>query len=198
MLGNPHCIVCSLQCMTMPRTAMATASDLDCACTLTLFANPHKCLYCRSVVAKTVEALGGIDILVNNASYQACLTVLPKTPIWGTKAGSSMMRLGLVALSPPENVKRDTQCPSMLQFSLLQIVSTEAVHTCKQGEAVDNFTQLSRERLEHTFLVNMVGMISLAQKVVEHMPAGGSIINVRTCLFHHTHSCRVSYLACTL
>ena len=98
---------------------MATASDLICACTLTLVANPHKCLYCRSVVTKTVEALGRIDILVNNASYQACLIVLPETSIWGTKAGSSMKGLGLVALSPYEDVKWHIQCPRMLQFSLL-------------------------------------------------------------------------------
>ncbi|CAL5227012.1 g9903 [Coccomyxa viridis] len=45
------------------------------------------------------------------------------------------------------------------------------------GEAVEDFTQLSRERLEHTFNVNIIGMIRLAQEVVEHMPAGGSIIN---------------------
>ncbi len=43
---------------------------------------------------------------------------------------------------------------------------------------MEDFTQLSRERLEHTFNVNIIGMIRLAQEVVEHMPAGGSIINV--------------------
>ena len=47
-----------------------------------------------------------------------------------------------------------------------------------QGEAVEDFTQLSRERLEHTFNVNIIGMIRMAQEVVEHMPAGGCIINV--------------------
>ena len=32
-------------------------------------------------MAKTVDALGRIDILVNNASYQACLTVLAEVSI---------------------------------------------------------------------------------------------------------------------
>ena len=172
---------------------MATALDLECACTLIQVANPRNGLYCRTMVAKTVEALGRIDILVNNASYQACLTVLPEMSIWGAKAGSSMKCLGLVASSPPENVKWENHCLSMLRFSLRQIASTEAMHTCKQGEAVEDFTQLSRKRLEHTFLVNIVGMISLAQKAVEHMPAGGSIINVRPCLLHHNHGCSASY-----
>ncbi len=51
-----------------------------------------------------------------------------------------------------------------------------------QGEAVEDFTQISRERLEHTFNVNIIGMIRLAQEVVEHMPPGGSIINVSSVL----------------
>jgi NAD(P)-dependent dehydrogenase (short-subunit alcohol dehydrogenase family) len=48
-----------------------------------------------------------------------------------------------------------------------------------QGKAVEEFTQISRDRLEKTFMVNIVGMISLAQKAVEHMKPGGAIINVR-------------------
>lgn len=48
-----------------------------------------------------------------------------------------------------------------------------------QGDAVENFWDIPRDRLEKTFMVNIVGMISLAQKAVQHMPSGGSIINVR-------------------
>ncbi|EIE24937.1 oxidoreductase YhxC [Coccomyxa subellipsoidea C-169] len=47
-----------------------------------------------------------------------------------------------------------------------------------QGDAVEDFTQISRERLEKTFMVNIVGMISLAQKAVPHMKPGSAIINV--------------------
>ena len=65
-------------------------------------------------MAKTVEALGKIDILVNNASYQACSAVLPETAIWGTKAESCMGCLTLAALSPPDKAKGDAHCPSML------------------------------------------------------------------------------------
>lgn len=57
-----------------------------------------------------------------------------------------------------------------------------------QGEAVEDFTQISRERLEHTFNVNIIGMIRLAQEVVEHMPPGGSIINVSSCSYQEKAS----------
>ncbi len=52
-----------------------------------------------------------------------------------------------------------------------------------QGDAVENFWDIPRDRLEKTFMVNIVGMISLAQKAVQHMPSGGSIINVRALCF---------------
>ena len=48
-----------------------------------------------------------------------------------------------------------------------------------QGDAVEDFTQIERSRLEKTFMVNIVGMISLAQKAVPHMKPGSAIINVR-------------------
>lgn len=48
-----------------------------------------------------------------------------------------------------------------------------------QGKAVDDFTEIPRDRLEKTFLVNIVGMISLAQKALPHMKPGSAIINVR-------------------
>ena len=53
-----------------------------------------------------------------------------------------------------------------------------AVHYV-QGKAVDDFTEIPRDRLEKTFLVNIVGMISLAQKALPHMKPGSAIINVR-------------------
>ena len=50
---------------------------------------------------------------------------------------------------------------------------------CPQGDAVDDFTKIGRERMTKTFLVNIVGMISLAQHAVPHMKPGSCIINVR-------------------
>ena len=41
-----------------------------------------------------------------------------------------------------------------------------------QGDAEENFWDIPRDRLEKTFMVNIVGMISLAQKAIHHMQAG--------------------------
>ena len=117
----------------MPKTVLVTASNLDCACAPILIAIPNKHLCCRNVVAKTVEALGRIDILVNNASYQACLTVLPEVSIWSTEPGSLIGCLRLVVLSAPDEVKWDAHCPSMLQFSLLQVVLTQSYAHMQAG-----------------------------------------------------------------
>ena len=50
---------------------------------------------------------------------------------------------------------------------------------------MENFWDIPRDRLEKTFMVNIVGMISVAQKAVQHMPSGGSIINVRLAFAVH-------------
>ena len=40
------------------------------------------------------------------------------------------------------------------------------------------WSEIPRDRLERTFKVNIIAMMSLAQKAVKHMPQGGSIINI--------------------
>jgi NAD(P)-dependent dehydrogenase (short-subunit alcohol dehydrogenase family) len=71
---------------------------------------------CARVVREAADALGGLDILVNNAAFQ--------------------------------------------------------------GKAVDSFEQLDAARVEHTFRVNILAMFHLARAALEHLEAGGSIINV--------------------
>lgn len=53
---------------------------------------------------------------------------------------------------------------------------------------MEDFTQIDRQRLEKTFMVNIVGMISLAQKAVPHMQPGSAIINVRANAFPKSRS----------
>jgi len=65
-----------------------------------------------------------------------------------------------------------------------------------QGDAVENFWDIPRDRLEKTFMVNIVGMISIAQKVVQHMPSGGSIINVASIMAYQPIPAILDY-ACT-
>lgn len=67
-----------------------------------------------------------------------------------------------------------------LQSALLEAkLHQKGAVPCVQGKAVDDFTEIPRDRLEKTFLVNIVGMISLAQKALPHMKPGSAIINVR-------------------
>ncbi|KAK9824665.1 hypothetical protein WJX72_012168 [[Myrmecia] bisecta] len=47
-----------------------------------------------------------------------------------------------------------------------------------QHDVVDKFTDLSRERLERTFRVNIIAMMRLAQLAHPHIKKGGAIINV--------------------
>jgi NAD(P)-dependent dehydrogenase (short-subunit alcohol dehydrogenase family) len=71
--------------------------------------------FCESIVTKTVEELGHLDILVNNAAYQ--------------------------------------------------------------GKSVESFADLTAERVERTFRVNILAMFHIAREALEHMPPGGTIIN---------------------
>jgi NAD(P)-dependent dehydrogenase (short-subunit alcohol dehydrogenase family) len=43
---------------------------------------------------------------------------------------------------------------------------------------VENFTDITRERLERTFRSNIMAMFTLAQHTLPHIPRGGTIINV--------------------
>ena len=70
------------------------------------------------------------------------------------------------------------------QYHLGTVQGQSRLECCPQGDAVEEFTQIGRERLEKTFLVNIVGMISLAQKAVPHIKPGSAIINVRSTPIH--------------
>src|SRR5690606_17154768 len=47
-----------------------------------------------------------------------------------------------------------------------------------QGQEVDSITELDVDRLEHAFRVNILAMFHLSRAAIEHIPPGGSIINV--------------------
>ena len=71
--------------------------------------------FCETIVTNTVEELGHLDILVNNAAYQ--------------------------------------------------------------GKSVASFADLTAERVERTFRVNILAMFHIAREALEHIPPGGTIIN---------------------
>ncbi|MET0792476.1 MAG: SDR family oxidoreductase [Polyangiaceae bacterium] len=47
-----------------------------------------------------------------------------------------------------------------------------------QGEAVQRFEELTPERIERTFRVNIIAMFHTVREALQHMKPGGSIINV--------------------
>jgi NAD(P)-dependent dehydrogenase (short-subunit alcohol dehydrogenase family) len=46
-----------------------------------------------------------------------------------------------------------------------------------QGAMIKDIREISRERLERTFMTNIVGMITIIQAAMDHMKPGSSIIN---------------------
>lgn len=49
-----------------------------------------------------------------------------------------------------------------------------------QGKSVDNFEDISRERLEFTFHSNILNYFSVSQAAVKHMGKGSAIININS------------------
>ena len=47
-----------------------------------------------------------------------------------------------------------------------------------QGKNVENFEDISRQRLEFTFHSNILNYFSVTQAAVKHMPKGSAVINI--------------------
>lgn len=61
------------------------------------------------------------------------------------------------------------------KFGQLDVLVNNASY---QGKDVDNFEDITRERLEFTFHSNILAYFSVAQAAVPHMPKGSAIINI--------------------
>jgi NAD(P)-dependent dehydrogenase (short-subunit alcohol dehydrogenase family) len=76
-------------------------------------------------------------------------------------------------LSDPE-LCRTTVQRAARELGRLDIVVNNAAY---QGEAVETFRDLTPERFEHTFRVNIIAMFYIVREALNHLPRGGSIIN---------------------
>jgi len=91
---------------------------------------------------------------------------------WVTQAGRRALLLP-GDLADPE-VCRGVVKRTVSELGRLDIVVNNAAF---QGKAVEDFSQLSPERIERTFRVNILAMFYVTQEALKHLPAGGSVIN---------------------
>ncbi|KAL3139642.1 hypothetical protein ABBQ38_003958 [Trebouxia sp. C0009 RCD-2024] len=87
---------------------------------------------------------------------------------------------GVQALLLPGDLRSEDQCKKIVKetvdkFGQLDVLVNNASY---QGKDVDNFEDITRERLEFTFHSNILAYFSVAQAAVPHMPKGSAIINI--------------------
>jgi NAD(P)-dependent dehydrogenase (short-subunit alcohol dehydrogenase family) len=78
------------------------------------------------------------------------------------------------------DVGRDGACRTLVErarerFGRIDLLVNNAA---QQGKAVDQFEELTAERVESTFRTNIIGMFHLVRHAVPHMRPGSAIINV--------------------
>lgn len=87
---------------------------------------------------------------------------------------------GVQAICLRGDVVEDSTCKSLVdetvkKFGRIDILVNNAAY---QGETVEKFEDIPRDRLERTVNTNLLGYFRLAQLVVPHMQKGGAIINI--------------------
>ena len=73
----------------------------------------------------------------------------------------------------------DAHCQNVIQQTLNQFKKIDILvnNAAFQGKAVQDISQLTRERVEKTFKTNIISMFSLVRYAVPHFSEGGAIIN---------------------
>jgi NAD(P)-dependent dehydrogenase (short-subunit alcohol dehydrogenase family) len=91
----------------------------------------------------------------------------------------------------------DAACARVIEetvrvFGRIDVLVNNAAY---QGKAVERFEELDAERVERTFLVNVVAMFHLVRHALPHMQAGGSIINVASIQAYQPSAMILDYAA---
>jgi NAD(P)-dependent dehydrogenase (short-subunit alcohol dehydrogenase family) len=89
-------------------------------------------------------------------------------------------RAGRRALTLPADLDTDERCREVIekavkQFGRIDLLVNNAAY---QGKAVEGIEQLTADRVEKTFRVNIIAMFHLIRHALPHMAKGSSIINV--------------------
>ena len=76
-------------------------------------------------------------------------------------------------LADPATCRRIVE-QTVAEFQRIDVLVNNAAH---QGKASESIAELSHERVERTFRVNVIAMFDLVREALPHIPPGGSIIN---------------------
>jgi hypothetical protein len=95
-----------------------------------------------------------------------------ETERWVREAGRRALLLPGDLAEP--QVCREIVARTVRELGQLDILVNNAAF---QGKAVESFEQLDEQRWERTFRVNIISMFYTVKAALEHIPAGGAIIN---------------------
>jgi NAD(P)-dependent dehydrogenase (short-subunit alcohol dehydrogenase family) len=90
-----------------------------------------------------------------------------------------VIEAGRRALLLPGDIAQPEVCERIVkraaaELGKLDIIVNNAAH---QGKAVEKFEELSPERVERSFRVNILAMFYIVRAALPHLPKGGAIIN---------------------
>jgi NAD(P)-dependent dehydrogenase (short-subunit alcohol dehydrogenase family) len=102
---------------------------------------------------------------------------------------------GRRALLLPGDLADPTFCEyivtkTMDEFGQLDVLVNNAAH---QGKAVESFADLTGDRVERTFRVNIIAMFNVTREALEHMEPGSTIVNTASIQAYHPNASILDY-----
>jgi len=78
----------------------------------------------------------------------------------------------------PGDLAKEAQCIKIVDETVKKFgrIDILVLNAAFQGKAVESIFEISRERVENTFMVNIIAMFSTVKAALPHMPNGGAII----------------------
>jgi NAD(P)-dependent dehydrogenase (short-subunit alcohol dehydrogenase family) len=85
------------------------------------------------------------------------------------------------------DLSREDECRRLISEAVKGLGRIDLLvnNAAAQGKAVEAFEELTAERVEHTFKVNILSMFHLVRAALPHMKEGSAIINVASVQAYH-------------